>query len=210
MEVFDGYEFDASIVAGLSLPLLSLVAGTDEAGRGPLAGPVVAAAVILPPEPRIVGLRDSKAVPSEQREALYCEIQDIALAMEVAVIHPDVIDSINILQASLLAMRQCVHALSLKPSVVIVDGNQKPRTGFLEHCVIKGDSLSASVMAASIVAKVTRDQIMMEAHELYPVYGFNEHKGYGAQKHLEAIQKHGPCPLHRRSFDPIRSMACPN
>lgn len=205
----DGYDFDVSVVTRLSLSSASFLAGVDEVGRGPLAGPVVAAAVILPPHPRIIGLRDSKAVPEEQREALYCEIQETALAVEVAVVEPDVIDSLNILQASLLAMRRSLEALQLKPHAVVVDGNQKPRSSYIEHAIVKGDSLSASIMAASIVAKVTRDHIMLELHDQYPHYGFDEHKGYSVPGHLEAIQKYGPCPTHRKSFDPIRSMLCP-
>src|SRR5438874_2538942 len=137
MEEIDGYDFDAALLVRL-FSSESILAGVDEVGRGPLAGPVVAAAVILPPNPRIVGLRDSKEVPLEQREALYCEIQEAALAWEVAVIDPDVIDSINILEASLLAMRRCLQALTLKPELVVVDGNKKPGSGFLEQAIIQG------------------------------------------------------------------------
>ncbi len=214
MEEIDGYDYDenlrSQIIKSRQVPNPVVIAGCDEAGRGPLAGPVVAAAVILPPNPRIVGLRDSKIIPLEQREALYCEIQETALAIEVSVIDHSTIDSINILQASLLAMRNCVEALALTPAMVIVDGNQKPRSRYPEQTIVKGDGLSASIMAASIIAKVTRDHIMNDMHDLYPMYGFNEHKGYGAPQHLEAIQKHGPCPIHRRSFEPVRSWACPN
>lgn len=213
LELVDGYEFDLNIIDGFPnkpLDRTLVIAGVDEAGRGPLAGPVVTAAVILPFGTRIHGLRDSKVVPLEQREALYCEIQEEALAIEIAVIEPTQIDTLNILQATLLGMRNCLQALTHKPDLAIVDGNQKPRSGFHEQTIIGGDALSASIMAASIMAKVTRDHIMIEAHELYPMYGFNEHKGYGCQKHLEALQKYGPCPLHRRSFEPVRSLACRN
>lgn len=183
-----------------------LIAGVDEVGRGPLAGPVVAAAVILPCDARIEGLNDSKQLTERQRVYLSSEIKNVAIAFEVAVIENQVIDSINILMASLLAMRQAVAALSVKPHLVLVDGNQKPGTGFVERAIIKGDTLSASIMAASILAKVTRDQIMIEAHSRYPEYGFDGHKGYGAKTHLEALEKHGPCPLHRMTFKPIRSL----
>ncbi len=207
MEELDGYEFDFRIGSSFhSSPDVFYLAGLDEVGRGPLAGPVVAAAVILPPEPRIVGLRDSKIVPPEQREALYCEIQETALAVEVAVIEHTIIDSINILEASMLAMRQCAQALQIKPHLVVVDGNRKPGSGFIEQAIIKGDGLSASIMAASIIAKVTRDAIMEELHERYPVYGFDTHKGYGCEQHLEAIRQFGPCEIHRRSFEPIKSL----
>jgi ribonuclease HII len=127
--------------------------------------------------------------------------------VEVAVVEADIIDSINILQASLLAMRQALSALSVRPDLVLIDGNKQANSGFSERAIVKGDNLSASIMAASIIAKVTRDHIMREAHELYPVYGFHAHKGYGCPEHLEALQKHGPCPLHRRSFDPVRALA---
>jgi len=209
--LLDPYEFDRQLIDRhkSTLPNEILLAGVDEVGRGPLAGPVVAAAVILPSDPQIFGLRDSKVVPVEQREALYCEIMEVALAAEVAVVEPTQIDSLNILEARLLAMRLCVQALTLTPHLVIVDGNKKPSTGILEQAIIKGDGLSAAIMAASILAKVTRDQIMREAHEQFPMYGFDEHKGYGCPQHLEALQKHGPCPLHRRRFDPVRSLAWP-
>lgn len=213
LELLDGYEFDQKIAAGFSSESLQksvLIAGVDEAGRGPLAGPVVAAAVILPSAAKIIGLRDSKVVPPEQREALYCEIQEVALAMEISIIEPIQIDSINILEATLLAMRNCLQALSIKPDLVIVDGNKKPGSGLVEQAIIKGDGLSAAIAAASILAKVTRDQIMTDAHELYPMYGFDQHKGYGSEKHLEALRKFGPCPLHRMTFEPVRSLVCRN
>jgi ribonuclease HII len=215
------YEFDFTIVnedraaspilPGLQTPSssLTLLAGVDEAGRGPLAGPVVAAAVILPSNPRIFGLRDSKIVPPEQREALYCEIKETALATAVALIENDVIDSINIFAAAMQAMRQCVLELSPQPDLVLVDGNQKPRSGRPERAIVKGDGLSAAIMAASILAKVTRDHIMIRAHASYPQYGFDEHKGYACKRHIEAIRKYGPCPLHRLSFDPVRTFLRP-
>ncbi len=206
-----GYEFDARFLPSAELPSLSsfYLAGVDEAGRGPLAGPVVAAAVILPANPRIYGLRDSKVVPREQREALFFEIQQAALAYAVVEISHEEIDRINILQASLKAMREAVALLEVKPNLVLVDGNKKPGCGFAETAIIDGDALSASIMAASILAKVTRDHIMTDEHEKYPQYGFNEHKGYGAPVHMEALKKYGPCPIHRRSFEPVRSLLSP-
>jgi len=186
-----------------SKPLL-ILAGVDEVGRGPLAGPVVAAAVVLKEEPQIPGLRDSKAVPVEQREALFIEIKEEALASSIAIVSPVLIDELNILRASLKAMREAIQKLSLRPDLVLVDGNQKPLGGFKERAIIRGDSKSAAIMAASIVAKVTRDQIMMDLHEKYPQYGFNEHKGYGTKDHLEALNKFGPCEIHRRSFGPVK------
>src|SRR5207248_396791 len=142
------------------------------------------AAVILPESPRLEGLRDSKIVPLEQREALFCEIEQTALASSVAIVENDVIDAVNIFAASMQAMRQALLSLSTKPNVVLVDGNARPGSGFAERAVIKGDSKSAAVMAASILAKVTRDQIMRDAHEQYPQYGFDRHKGYGCKEHL--------------------------
>ncbi len=199
-----GHKFDAQFLLEHVFPSSVYLAGVDEAGRGPLAGPVVTAAVVLPSESRVYGLRDSKLVPLEQREALYCEIMEEALAVEIAIIDSEEIDRLNILQATLAGMRACLQMLPITPNVVLIDGNICPGSGFFERALIGGDNLSASIMAASIVAKVTRDHIMTEAHELYPHYGFHEHKGYGVPQHLEALRTHGPCPLHRRSFDPVR------
>lgn len=215
------YVFDQQIMAGAfsrdenhlpglleeSPPYLSpCIAGVDEAGRGPLAGPVVVAAVILPPDPQISGLRDSKIVPPEQREALYQEIQETAIDVSVAVIEPILIDSLNIYAATMHGMRQAILGLQRKPETVLIDGNQKPYCGLKEMCVVKGDAKSASIMAASIIAKVVRDNIMIEAHNEYPMYGFRQHKGYGCKLHLEALKKYGPCPLHRNSFGPVRKL----
>jgi ribonuclease HII len=206
-----GYEFDARFQPTQSLPLdlPFYLAGADEAGRGPLAGPVVAAAVILPPLPQIYGLRDSKIVPEEQRDALYCEIQETALAYAVVEISHADIDQINILQASLKAMRMALLQLQVKPNLVLIDGNKKAGSGFQEMAIIDGDAQSACIMAASILAKVTRDHIMREEHEKYPQYGFDEHKGYGAPSHLAALKKYGPCPIHRKSFAPVRAALSP-
>jgi ribonuclease HII len=197
----------ASSLPGLIVeaPPAAFVAGVDEAGRGPLAGPVVAAAVILKDAPRIRGLRDSKQLTPLQRDHFFDEIQARALAVTVSIVPHDVIDTINILAASLHAMRDCLSRLSVKPDLVLVDGNQKPNSGLPERAIVKGDGLSAAIMAASIVAKVTRDRLMIAAHERFPEYGFNEHKGYACERHIEALRKHGPCPIHRRTFDPLKS-----
>ncbi len=218
----DGYEFDRAFAVGqslqdeVSLPglidsksshTLKIIAGVDEVGRGPLAGPVVAAAVILPLFPRIKGLNDSKLLTPEKRESLCLEIRSVALAKAVGIVAPNVIDSINILAASLLAMRQAIQKLRMTPGMVLVDGNQKPRSGLPETTIVKGDQKSAAIMAASILAKVTRDAIMVKLHEQYPQYSFQEHKGYACPRHLEALEKHGPSPVHRFSFDPVKSMA---
>ncbi len=181
------------------------IAGVDEAGRGPLAGPVVAAAVILPDSPRIHDLNDSKVLTPALRERLFGQIMANAVSVTVSVVSHEIIDRVNILQAALRAMRECVSQLNPRPELVLVDGNQAPRSGLPERTVVKGDGLSACIMAASIIAKVTRDRLMVEAHEKYPQYFFNEHKGYGAPKHLEALRLYGPCPIHRRTFEPMRS-----
>lgn len=217
----DAYEFDSNIVSGLladdaiilpglySSPLkkypLPVLAGVDEAGRGPLAGAVVAAAVILPRYPKISGLNDSKALSATQREVLYWEIKQIALAYSVIPIEAALVDELNIFEATMLAMRRAIQKLSLRADLVLVDGNQKPRSGLREFAIIKGDAKSASVMAASILAKVTRDQMMRDEDRKYPVYGFAEHKGYAVKAHLDALRKYGPCPIHRKSFEPIKS-----
>lgn len=182
----------------------AVFAGVDEAGRGPLAGPVVAAAVILPDGCEIAWLADSKVVPVEQREALFCEIMDEATAVATAVIGPDEIDRLNIHWATMKAMREAISALDPVPRAVLVDGNQRPKSGCQEFAIIKGDAKSACIMAASIVAKVTRDQIMRDYHKAYPMYGFDEHKGYACPRHYAALDAHGPCPIHRRSFNPVR------
>lgn len=195
-----GLSFDSKILKP------KLLAGVDEVGRGPLAGPVVAAAVILPPTPEIKGLNDSKALTAEQRETLFIEIQRHAVAYTVSIVPPAVIDSINILQATLKAMRDCIRRLTTTPEIVLVDGNQKPGSGLDERTVVKGDQKSAAIMAASILAKVTRDRIMVDLHRIYPVYGFDGHKGYGSPQHMAALKEHGPSPIHRRSFEPVKSM----
>lgn len=182
-----------------------MVAGVDEAGRGPLAGPVVAAAVVFPPGVRIDGLGDSKALSEARREALFPIIRE-RTHCGVAVVSPRDIDEINILRAAMRAMREAVVALPVRPDIVLVDGNQFPKSGLREKTVVKGDAKSASIMAASILAKVTRDRLMIEAHAAYPQYGFDRHKGYPSPDHVEALKRHGPCPLHRRTFAPVRQL----
>lgn len=180
------------------------VAGIDEAGRGPLAGPVAAAAVILDPGAIPRGLNDSKQLTAEERGRLYRNIMLYASAVAVAFASPAEIDEINIRQATFLAMRRALAGLAVTPHHVIVDGNDAP-PGLCRSTatVIKGDASIASVAAASIVAKVTRDRLMRHACRLYPAYGFSNHFGYGTKAHLEAIAEHGPCPLHRLSFRPF-------
>ena len=178
-----------------------LICGVDEAGRGPLAGPVCAAAVILPPDLEIEGLNDSKKLTEKKRDALYDIITEKALAYGIAMATEQEIDEINILQATFLAMRRAVEQLSVRPSFVLVDGNREPDLGDLPlKTVVKGDSLSANIAAASILAKVTRDRYMVEMDARYPEYGFAVHKGYGTQKHYEALRQYDACPIHRRSF----------
>lgn len=179
----------------------NLICGVDEAGRGPLAGPVCAAAVILPKDLEIPGLNDSKKLTEKKREALYDIITEQALAYGIAMASEQEIDEINILQATFLAMKRAVEALPIKPDFVLIDGNREPDLGDLPlKTIVKGDSRSANIAAASILAKVTRDRYMMELDNEYSQYGFAVHKGYGTQKHYEALREHGHCPAHRRTF----------
>ncbi len=175
-------------------------AGVDEAGRGPLAGPVVAAAVILPESFAIDGLDDSKKLTHPQRVKILEQIIAYALDLAVGVVDHEAIDNINILRASLQAMEIAVNNLGRRPDFLLIDGNQRISLLIPQETVIKGDSRCCSIAAASIVAKVRRDEIMNEYHEIYPEYNFRSHKGYPTKEHLEAIRKHGPCPIHRRSF----------
>lgn len=177
-----------------------LIAGVDEAGRGPLAGPVCAAAVILPPNVDIPGLNDSKKLTDKRRRELVPVIKETALAYGIAFANESEIDDINILQATFLAMERAVSQLSIKPEILLIDGNRQKDFGIPVETVIKGDSLSASIAAASILAKVTRDDLMLEMAEKYPQYGFDIHKGYGTKAHYTALAEHGPCPAHRISF----------
>lgn len=176
------------------------VCGIDEAGRGPLAGPVCAAAVILDPNDRIEGVNDSKKLSEKKREELFDEITRRALGYAIAFASHAEIDEINILQATFLAMRRAFDGLSLRPDVAFVDGNRDPGLGCPTLCIVKGDAKSASVAAASILAKVTRDRYMKEMAVKYPAYGFEIHKGYPTKAHREAILLHGPCEIHRTTF----------
>lgn len=180
-----------------------LVAGVDEAGRGPLAGPVVAAAVILDPAHPIAGLADSKQLTAQRREALFALIQQRALARCVAEASREEIDRLNILQATMLAMRRAVEGLAVQPGRVLVDGNRLPRLAIAAEAIVKGDAKVPAISAASILAKVTRDHWCLRLHERYPHYGFDRHKGYGTAEHLAALGEWGPCPEHRRSFAPV-------
>ena len=188
-----------------------LIAGVDEAGRGPLAGPVVAAAVILPERLRITGVDDSKKLSPETRERLFDVINAQALAVGVGMGSPELIDRINILQATRHAMLEAVLALSPQPDFVLIDGITPIDTTIPQKTVKKGDSLSLSVAAASIVAKVTRDRLMRELDAIHPGYGFACHKGYGSAAHLKAIRQLGPSPIHRKSFGGVREhVPCPS
>jgi ribonuclease HII len=182
-----------------------LVAGVDEAGRGPLAGPVVAAAVILDDLQPIRGLADSKALTALRRERLHDEIRARALCCSVAQASAEEIDRLNILQATMLAMRRAVEGLRLRPHRVVVDGNRAPALPMPTQAVVKGDARVAVVSAASILAKVTRDRLCDDLHQRFPHYGFDGHKGYPTPAHLAALREHGPCPEHRRSYAPVRA-----
>jgi ribonuclease HII len=180
------------------------IAGIDEVGRGSLAGPVVAAAVILPERHRIRGLRDSKVLPRARREALYEQILDRATAVGVGCMEVEVIDRINILQATKLAMREALGRLTQPPDHLVIDALSLPQVDLPQRPIIDGDAISASIAAASIVAKVTRDRICAEFDARYPAYGFARNKGYGTRRHLDALLEEGPCEWHRRSFAPVR------
>ena len=180
-----------------------LCAGVDEAGRGPLAGPVVAAAVILDPKRPIRGLSDSKVLTPERREVLAERIRDRATSFAVALACVDEIDTINILQASMLAMRRAVEALGITPEEVLVDGNRCPEVAFRVRAIVKGDRDVPAISAASILAKTARDAMLVALDREYPAYGFARHKGYATPEHLAALALHGPCPAHRRSFAPV-------
>ena len=189
--------------ASLVWDVPGLVAGVDEAGRGPLAGPVVAAAVILDDLKPIKGLADSKQLTALRRERLYDEIRAKALCCSIAMASVEEIDQLNILQATMLAMRRAVLGLRLKPTKVLVDGNRLPALDVLAEAIVSGDALVPCISAASILAKVTRDRLLCEFHLQHPEYGFDRHKGYGTFDHLRALQEHGALPLHRRSFAPV-------
>ena len=185
---------------------LAYVAGVDEVGVGPLAGPVVAAAVVLPQDVAIDRVRDSKAVTARERDALDSAIRQVALGLAVAVVEPDDIDRLNIYQASLRAMSLAVRGLPIAPHHVLVDGRTVPECPVEQTAVKGGDRLVYSIAAASIVAKVHRDRLMRELDGLYPGYGFARHVGYSTAAHLEALRRLGPCAIHRRSFAPVRAL----
>lgn len=195
----DFFRESAAIAAGTSL-----VAGIDEVGRGPLAGPVVAAAVILDPARVPAGLTDSKKLSAARREALFAVILETALGTGIGSASPTEIDSLNIRHATLLAMRRAAAALPVAPGLVLVDGNDPPTLACPCEAIVKGDALVASIAAASIVAKVVRDRMMARLALAYPAYGFAGHVGYGTAEHRTAIMAHGPCPAHRHSFAPIK------
>lgn len=191
---------------GLRFDAPGLVAGVDEAGRGPLAGPVVAAAVILDELRPIKGLNDSKQLSARTRERLYDEIRAKALCCCVAEASVAEIDVLNILQATLLAMRRAVEGLRLKPHCVLVDGKQLPVLSMRAQAIVQGDATVQAISAASILAKVHRDRLCLTLHELHPQYGFDGHKGYATPAHLAALRRHGACIVHRRSFAPVREV----
>ncbi len=202
------------LARALNLPLATpgLTAGVDEAGRGPLAGPVVAAAVILDPRKRIRGVRDSKVVDPEERVELAAKIRRSALAWSVAWADVEEIDTHNILEATYLAMRRALVGLRIHPAHVPIDGTRWPSFAELPlkgtfEAIVDGDALRTCIGAASILAKVTRDEMMVRLDALYPQYGFASHKGYSTPQHYQALDRHGPCPIHRRSFEPVRLAA---
>lgn len=176
------------------------VCGIDEAGRGPLAGPVCAAAVILPEGVIIDGVNDSKKLSEKKREALFDVIREQSLAYSIAYATVDEIEEINILNATMLAMKRAVEGLSVKADYAMIDGNRLPKLAIDSECIVKGDAKSMSIACASILAKVSRDRLLYKYAEEYPMYGFDKHKGYGTAAHREAILKYGPCPYHRKSF----------
>lgn len=189
-EIEDGF-FDEGITT---------ICGVDEAGRGPLAGPVCAAAVILPPHLQIPGLTDSKKLTDKKRRELFPIIQEQAIAYGIGFADEQEIDEVNILQATFLAMERALSGLGVKPELVLIDGNREKDFGLPVKTVVKGDSLSANIAAASILAKVSRDDVMLQMEERYPGYGFAVHKGYGTKAHYEALRAQGPCPIHRMTF----------
>ncbi len=186
-----------------------IVCGADEAGRGPLAGPVFAAAVILDPTRAIDGLRDSKKLRADQRDALAALIKRDALAWAVAQCSEAEIDRLNILQASMLAMRRAIEALATVPTLALIDGNHCPKMSVRAIAIVRGDDRVHAISAASILAKTARDAALVELHALYPVYGFDQHKGYPTELHLERLRAHGVSPVHRRSYAPVRALLEP-
>jgi len=187
----------------------AFIAGIDEAGRGPVAGPVVAAAAILPPDLRIKGLRDSKKVPEHERTHLFWDVLSFSLDIGIGIVEHDEIDRINILQATRLAMKKAVDDLRSTPDALIIDAVTLPSVKIKQFSIIKADSKSASVAAASIIAKYVRDMIMLHYHALYPEYNFRKHKGYCTEEHIHLINLHGPCSIHRKSFKKVMELTLP-
>ena len=183
-----------------------MICGVVEAGRGPLAGPVYAACVVLDADYKIDGLADSKTLSEKKRDALAITIKKYAKAWAIASASVQEIDQLNILQASLLAMKRAVESLPFTPDLVLIDGNQSPRLKCSVHTIIRGDSLIPEISAASILAKTARDAEMQRLHQYFPLYGFDQHKGYSTEKHLAALQQHGACEIHRQSFAPTRTL----
>lgn len=190
------YEYEKAVMA----EGFQTVCGIDEAGRGPLCGPVCAAAVILPLDCEIEGINDSKKLSEKKREIIFDVIKEKAIAYSAVMVDAKTIDEINILQATFSAMRKAVDSLAVKPDIALIDGNQKPGLEIEQRTIVKGDAKSISIAAASIIAKVTRDRYMRQVDEKYPQYKFAQHKGYGTKLHYEMIAEHGICPEHRKSF----------
>ncbi|BBB60740.1 ribonuclease HII [Undibacterium sp. KW1] len=183
-----------------------VICGVDEAGRGPLAGPVMAAAVILDPNRPIAGLRDSKKLSEAKRELLAIEIKEHALAWCIAECSEQEIDELNILQATMLAMRRAVEGLSVTPTLALIDGNRCPVMSIASEAIVKGDDKVAAISAASILAKTARDHVLMQLHETYPQYALDQHKGYPTALHLERLREHGVSPIHRKSYAPVKAL----
>lgn len=187
-----------------------IVCGVDEAGRGPLAGPVYAAAVILDPKRPIEGLKDSKQLTEKRLNELAPQIKEYSLAWAIAECSHEEIDRLNIYHATMLAMRRAVEALALLPTIALIDGNRCPPLAVRAHAIVDGDDKVHQISAASILAKTARDAALVALHEVYPAYGFDQHKGYSTPMHLERLRAHGPCPIHRRSFAPVRELLEPD
>jgi len=207
MNIIRAFEFETlnTIINNIDRQL----AGVDEAGRGPLAGPVVAAAVVLDPEKPVIGLDDSKKLPEQKRIELAAIIQRKAISWSLGSASVDEIDDINILNATMLAMQRAVAGLTYEPAIVLVDGNRTPNLDYISYALIKGDQWQESISAASILAKVERDYLMMELDQAYPQYGFSRHKGYPTKMHIEILQAEGICPAHRKSFGPVTRLIEP-
>lgn len=186
--------------------MTEIIAGVDEVGVGPLAGPVVAAAVILDPNNRVYKLRDSKILSAKQRETLYDRIMEKALAVNIGIASVEEIDELNIFHATMLAMKRALEGLSIRPTLVLIDGRSKPNYDMVMQTIVKGDQTEKPISAASIIAKVTRDRMMDQLHLQYPNYQFNNHKGYSTKTHQRLLKEFGPCPIHRKSFNFVKNI----